>query len=125
MGKNQVRISTWHLLFQQKKRKIILKIRPLYRVKHIHTDGFIISDKNTNQLIERYVSEDDLKIVKSGIVSIKNVMNLKWIDFDEIVSPSTKSEKSPIHYLPLPNEILDRIFQYHRKMRTRNYILFY
>ncbi|GES89736.1 hypothetical protein GLOIN_2v1772900 [Rhizophagus clarus] len=46
-------------------------------------------------------------------------MNFKWIDFDEIVSPSTKSEKSPIHYLPLPTEILDRIFQHYRKDRDK------
>jgi len=108
-----------------KGRRIISeKIRPLGdRVKRIHTDGFIISDKNTEQLIERYVGgKSDLKIVKSGIVTIKNVMNLKWVDFDEIVSPSTKSEKSPIHYLPLPTEILDRIIE---RIGTRKCILFY
>ena len=40
-----------------KRHKIISeKIRPLGdRVKRIHTDGFIISDKNTEQLLERYV----------------------------------------------------------------------
>ncbi|GBB97185.1 hypothetical protein RclHR1_29330001 [Rhizophagus clarus] len=97
------------------------KIRPLGdRVKRIHTDGFIILDKNTEQLIERYVGEkSDLKIAKSGIVMIKNVMNLKWIDFEEIVPPSLKSEKSPICFISLPNEILDRIFQHYRKDRDK------
>ncbi|PKY40427.1 hypothetical protein RhiirA4_415849 [Rhizophagus irregularis] len=98
------------------------KIRPLGdRVKRIHTDGFIISDKNTEQLIERYVGgKSNLKIAKSGIVSIKNVMNLKWVDFEEIIPPSSaKTEKSPIHYLPLPTEILDRIFQHYRKDRDK------
>ncbi|CAB4491614.1 unnamed protein product [Rhizophagus irregularis] len=52
-------------------------------------DGFIISGKATNQLIERY----RLRIPPT----------------------STKSERSPIRYLPLPNEILDRIFHYHKK----------
>src|SRR4051812_34666105 len=102
-----------------KGRKIISeKIRPLGdRVKHIHTDGFIISDKNTEQLIERYVGrKSDLKIAKSGIVTIKNVINLKWINFEEIDPPSPKSEKSSIYYITsMPNEILNRIFQYHRK----------
>ncbi|CAB4432473.1 unnamed protein product [Rhizophagus irregularis] len=79
-----------------KGRKILSeKIRPLGDcVKRIHTDGFIISGKATDQLIERY----------------------RWVDFEEIVPPtSTKSERSPIRYLPLPNEILDRIFHYHKK----------
>ncbi|GET00390.1 hypothetical protein GLOIN_2v1772900 [Rhizophagus clarus] len=92
------------------------------RVKRIHTDGFIISDKNTEQLIERYegVGKSDLKIVKSGFVTIKNVMNLKWINFEEIVSPSlSKSGKSPIRFISLPNEILDRIFQHYRKDRDK------
>ncbi|CAB5381281.1 unnamed protein product [Rhizophagus irregularis] len=74
-----------------KGRKILSeKIRPLGDcVKRIHTDGFIISGKATDQLIERY------RVRK-------------------IVPPtSTKSERSPIRYLPLPNEILDRIFHYH------------
>ncbi|GES99150.1 hypothetical protein GLOIN_2v1772900 [Rhizophagus clarus] len=89
-------------------------------VKRIHTDGFIILDKNTEQLIERYVGEkSDLKIAKSGIVTMKNVMNLKWINFEEIVSPSLKSEKSPIRFISLPNEILDRIFQHYRKDRDK------
>ncbi|GBB97616.1 hypothetical protein RclHR1_30130001 [Rhizophagus clarus] len=97
------------------------KIKPLGdRVKRIHTDGFIISDKNTEQLIERYVGEkSDLKIAKSGIVTIKNVMNLKWIDFEEIVSLSLKSEKSPIYFISLPNKIFDRIFQHYRKDRYK------
>ncbi|CAG8540730.1 8402_t:CDS:2 [Rhizophagus irregularis] len=76
-----------------KGRKILSeKIRPLGDcVKRIHTDGFIISGKATNQLIERY-------------------------RLRKIVPPtSTKSERSPIRYLPLPNEILDRIFHYHKK----------
>ena len=104
-----------------KGRKIISeKIKPLGdRVKRIHTDGFIISDKNTEQLLERYVGNGKLKIANSGFVSIKNVMNIKWSNFEEIVPPSTKSEKSPIHYLPLPTEILDRIFQHYRKDRDK------
>ncbi|CAB4391451.1 unnamed protein product [Rhizophagus irregularis] len=72
-----------------KGRKILSeKIRPLGDcVKRIHTDGFIISGKATDQLIERYRVR--------------------------IPPTSTKSERSPIRYLPLPNEILDRIFHYH------------
>jgi hypothetical protein len=69
------------------------KIRALGdRIKRIHTDGFI------DQLIGRYEDErSELKIVKSGIVSIKNVMNLKWVNFEEIIPPSSaKTEKSPI-----------------------------
>ncbi|CAG8474768.1 12990_t:CDS:1, partial [Ambispora leptoticha] len=56
------------------------KIIPLEdRVKQIHTDGFIISSKNTEQLIVKYESAvvSDLKIIKSGIVSIKNVDEFK------------------------------------------------
>lgn len=100
-----------------KGRKIISeKIKPLGdRVKRIHTDGFIISDKNTEQLLERYEGKGKLKVAKSGFVSIKNVMNIKWSDFEEIVPSSTKSGKSPIRYISLPNEILNRIFQYHEQ----------
>ncbi|GBC05734.1 hypothetical protein RclHR1_00640022 [Rhizophagus clarus] len=49
-----------------KGRKVILeKIRPLGNcVKRIHTDGFIISDKNTEQLIERYVGGKTISGVK-------------------------------------------------------------
>ena len=44
-------------------------------VKRINTDGFIISGKNSEQPIGKQAGE--LKIIKSGFVSIKNVMNLK------------------------------------------------
>ncbi|CAG8755989.1 17052_t:CDS:2, partial [Racocetra fulgida] len=62
-------------------RKIISEeIRPLGdRVKRIHTDGFIISGKATDQLLGRRYEggQRDLKIVNSGNVSIKNVMRLE------------------------------------------------
>ncbi|CAG8440699.1 17207_t:CDS:2 [Dentiscutata heterogama] len=103
-----------------KGRKIISKkIRPLdERIKRIHTNGYIILGKATDQMlgIEYAGGRREQKIVKTDIVLIKNVINLKWVDFEEIIPPvSMKLEKSLIYYLPLPNEILDRIFHYHRK----------
>ncbi|GES77022.1 hypothetical protein GLOIN_2v1772900 [Rhizophagus clarus] len=61
-----------------KGRKIISeKIRPLGdRVKRIHTDGYIILGKATDQMLghEYEGGWRDLKIVKTGVISIKNVM---------------------------------------------------
>jgi hypothetical protein len=66
------------LFISARRRKIISEeIRPLGdHIKHIHTDGFIISGKVTDQLLGRRYEGGwrDLKIVKSGTVSIKNVM---------------------------------------------------
>jgi hypothetical protein len=58
----------------------------------------------------------DLKIVKTGFLSIKNVM-LDWTNFEEIIPiTTTNSKKSTIRYISsMLNEILNRIFQYHRK----------
>lgn len=62
----------------------------------------------------------ELKIVKSGVVLINNVMSLKWVDFEEII-PLLRN--SHIWYLFLPNEILDRIFQHHGKDRDEKMYL--
>ncbi|KAF0383809.1 hypothetical protein F8M41_011718 [Gigaspora margarita] len=107
------------LFISARGRKIISEeIRPLGDcVKCIHTDGFIISGKATDQLLgRRYESgRRDLKIVNSGNVSIKNVMRLEWTNFEEIIPTTpTNSKKSTIHYIStIPNEIFERIFQYH------------
>ncbi|KAF0497942.1 hypothetical protein F8M41_020619 [Gigaspora margarita] len=91
------------------------EIRPLGdRIKRIHTDGFIISGKATDQLLERRYEggRRDLKIVNSGNVSIKNVMRLEWTNVEEIIpTTSTNSKKSTIRYIStMPNEIFERIF---------------
>lgn len=70
------------------------------RVKRIHTEGYIIPVKATDQmLVIEYAGgtwKERAKIVKTGIMSIKNVMNLKWVNFEEIVPLiSTKSENHP------------------------------
>ena len=64
-----------------------LHISLVYLTPEIH--GFIISGKNRDQPIGKQA--DELKIVKSGIVSIKNVMSLT--ESEEIM---IKSRKSPI-----------------------------
>ena len=67
-----------------KGRKIVSeKIRPLGdRVKRIHTDGYIISGKATDQMLGQEYAGGwrNLKIVKTGVISIKNVMRLEWTD---------------------------------------------
>jgi hypothetical protein len=104
-----------------KGRKIISeKIRPLGdHVKRIHTDGYIISGKATDQMLGQEYEGGwrDLKIVKTGFLSIKNVMRLEWSNFEELIpTKPTNSKKSSIRYIAtMPNEILNRIFQYHRK----------
>src|SRR5688572_6520574 len=104
-----------------KGRKIISeKIRPLGdRVKRIHTDGYIISGKATDQMLGQEYEGGwrDLKIVKTGFISIKNVMRLEWSNFEELIPATpTNTKKSSIRYITsMPNEILDRIFQYHKK----------
>ena len=98
-----------------KRYKIISeKIRLLgEHVKRIHINRYIILDKATKQMLGiKYVGRKrEQKIVKIVVILIKNVMNLKWVDFDEIISlPIEKSEKTLIYYISLPNEILKRIF---------------
>ncbi|GBC01803.1 hypothetical protein RclHR1_43380001, partial [Rhizophagus clarus] len=96
------------------------KIRPLgERIKRIHTDGYIILGKATDQMlgIEYVGGRREQKVIKTGDVSIKNRMRLEWTNFEKIIPATpTNSKKSTIRYIAtMPNEILDRIFQYHRK----------
>ena len=92
------------------------KVRTLGdRLKRIYTDGFIILGKITDQLIGRQVGGGSvLKILKSGIVSIKNVISLRLTNFKEIIPTAyTNSEESTVRYVTtMLNEILVRIFQY-------------
>ncbi|PKK57130.1 hypothetical protein RhiirC2_798623 [Rhizophagus irregularis] len=79
-------------------------------VNRIHTDGYIISGKATDQKLEQEYAGGwrELKIVKTGFISIKNVMRLEWTNFEEIISAtSTNSKKSTIRYITtMSNEIL-------------------
>ncbi|CAG8797326.1 10717_t:CDS:1, partial [Dentiscutata erythropus] len=66
-----------------------------------------------DQVIGKQAGE--LKIVNAGNVSIKNAMRLEWTNFEEIIPTiSTKLKESTICYVTaMPNEIFERIFQYH------------
>ncbi|CAG8519399.1 36617_t:CDS:2 [Racocetra persica] len=96
------------------------KIRSLGdHIKRVHTDKFILSGKISDQVIGKQAGE--LKIVNAGNVSIKNAMRLEWTNFEEIIpTTSTKLKESTIHYVTaMPNEIFERIFQYHSMNREK------
>src|SRR6185369_3061459 len=83
------------------------------RVKRIHTDGFIIAGNTTD--LTTGMQTGELKIVNSGNVAIKNVMNFRWINSEkanyEILAESEK-QKAASKYIVLPNELLTKIFLY-------------
>ncbi|CAG8847625.1 18812_t:CDS:2, partial [Racocetra persica] len=70
--------------------------------QRVHTDGFILSGKISDQVIGKQAEE--LKIV-----------NAEWTNFEEIIpTTSTKLKESTICYVTaMPNEIFEKIFQYH------------
>ncbi|RGB31184.1 hypothetical protein C1646_792657 [Rhizophagus diaphanus] len=91
-------------------------IRPFKNyVKHIHTDGFILTNSIDNNL-QVGPNTGELKCEKIAHVIIKNSINVSWSNTEKIIANFVVKQGKKEKEIHIPNELVTLILEYCEKL---------